>query len=186
MQSQSRVPSGRFVTQESITDRQRLEAQGLPARAVLRILVPGEIPMSFLRPEDHAKMIMDRFQRLAVRAACAGITASVLLGLLKLIMDRVAPGSAQLRGSFEAVCALLWPSAALLLGAQTSRGQAVLFVMSTCLNAGYFVFGAMLIAGLLDKIRSNPQVGAPAGVLSRAYSRPQVTVKRVSSTRSLA
>lgn len=141
--------------------------------------------MNSLRPEDHAKLIMDRFQRLAVQAACAGFAASVLLGVLKLIMDRVAPGSAQLRVSFEAVCALLWPSAALLLGAQTAQGQAALYIMSACLNAGYFVFGAMLIAGMLDKARSHSSK-SPAGVLARAYSSPQVSVKRVSSTRSLA
>jgi hypothetical protein len=142
--------------------------------------------MSSLGSEDHAKMIMHRFQRLAVRAACAGITASVLLGVLKLIMDRVAPGSAQFRVAFEAVCALLWPSAALLLGAQTPGGQAAIFVMSACFNAGYFVFGAMLIAGLLDKVRSNAQFQASARVLARTYSSPRVTVKRVPSTRSLA
>lgn len=142
--------------------------------------------MSSLRSEDHAKMILDRFQRLAVQAACAGITASVLLGMLKLIMDRVAPGSVQLRVAFEAVCALLWPSAALLLGAQTPRGEAALFVMSACFNAGYFVFGAMLVAGLLDRVRSSAQLQTPARVLARAYSRPRVTVKRVPSTRSLA
>jgi len=142
--------------------------------------------MSSPSPNETAKEIMDRFQRIAVRAASTGIAASIMLGSLKLIMDRLAPGSAQLRASFEAVCTLLWPSALLLLGAQTPHGQAVLFVMSACLNAGYFVFGAMLIAGLLDKVRSNAQIGAPARVLARTYSSPRVTVKRVSSTRSLA
>ena len=142
--------------------------------------------MSPLRSEDQATIIMDRFQRLAVQAACAGITASVLLGMLKLIMDRVVPGSVQLRVAFEAVCALLWPSAALLLGAQTPGGQAVIFAMSACFNAGYFVFGMMLIAGLLDKVRSNAQIEAPARVLGRTYSSPRVTVKRAPSTRSLA
>ena len=142
--------------------------------------------MSCLRPDDTAKQIMDRFQRIAMRAACAGIAASVLLGLLKLIMDRVAPGSAQLRASFEAVCALLWPSAMLLLGAQTPRGEAVLFLMSACLNAGYFVFGAMLVAGLIDKFRSSAQIPTPARVSARAYSSPRVTVKRISSTSSVA
>ena len=131
---------------------------------------------------ENAKQIMDRFQRIAMRAATAGVSASILLGLLKVSMDRVAPASAQLRASFEMVCALLWPSAVLLLGAQTPRGQAVLFVMSACLNAGYFVFGAMFAAGMLNKVRSRGQVQAPA----RAYATPRVTVKRVSSTRSLA
>jgi len=135
---------------------------------------------------ENAKQIMDRFQRIAVRAASAGIAASVILGVLKLITDRAAPGSAQLRASFETVCALWWPSAALLLGAQTPRGQAALFVMSACLNAGYFVFGAMLIAGLLDKVRSQAEAAAPGRLLARAYSSPRVTVKRVPSTRSLA
>jgi hypothetical protein len=142
--------------------------------------------MSALRSEDHAKIMMYRFQRLAVQAACAGIAASVLLGVLKLIMDRVAPGNPQLRVSFEAVCALSWPSAALLLGAQTPNGQAALFVMAACLNAGYFVLGAMLLAGLLGKVRSNTQVRTPARVLARPYTSPRVTVKRISSTRSLA
>ena len=79
--------------------------------------------MDSLSPDKRAAQIMDRFQRIAVRAAGAGLTASVLLGTLKLTMDRMAPGSAQLRASFEAVCALLWPSAMLLLGAQTPRGK---------------------------------------------------------------
>ena len=142
--------------------------------------------MNRLSPDQNAKQIMDRFQRIAVRAAAAGMAASVMLGALKLTMDRIAPGSAQLRTSFEAVCALLWPSAMLLLGAQTPQGQAVLFVMSACLNAGYFVFGAMLVAGLLEKLRAQRQVAAPASAANRAYSSPRVTVKPVSSSRSLA
>jgi hypothetical protein len=141
--------------------------------------------MSFLSGEEHVKEVLARFQRIALRAAGAGVAASMLLGLLKLTMDRVAPGSAQLRVSFEAACALLWPSAMLLLGAQTAHGQVVLFIMAACLNAGYFVFGAMLVAGLLDKVRSQSPV-MPARVLARAYSRPRVTVKHISSTRSLA
>jgi hypothetical protein len=137
-------------------------------------------------PYENATEIIARFERIALRAACAGIAASTLLGLLKLTMDQVAPGSAQLRVSFEAVCALLWPSAVLLLGAQTVYGQAVLFVMATCLNAGYFVFGAMLIADLLDKAGSHSEVEAPVRVAARAYASPRVTVKRISSSRSLA
>jgi hypothetical protein len=142
--------------------------------------------MNSLSPYKNAKEIMARFERMAVRAACAGIAASMTLGMLKLAIDRVAPGSAQLQVSFEAVCALLWPSAVLLLGAQTPHGQAVLFVMAACLNAGYFVFSAMLVAGLLDKVHSPAQVGMPARVAARAYIGPRVTVKRTSSSRSLA
>jgi hypothetical protein len=143
--------------------------------------------MDSLSPSDkHAEQIMARFQRIAVRAASAGVAASAMLGVLKLTMDRMAPGSVQLRTSFEAVCALLWPSAMLLLGAQTPNGQAALFIMSACLNAGYFVFGAMLIAGLLERLRSHDQVVAHARVSSRAYSSPRVSVRRTSSTSSLA
>jgi hypothetical protein len=142
--------------------------------------------MDSLSPDKRAAQIMYRFQRIAVRAAGAGLTASVLLGTLKLTMDRIAPGSAQLRASFEAVCALLWPSAMLLLGAQTPRGEAVIFVMSACLNAGYFVFGAMLIAGLLERLRAPEQVAAHARVATRAYSSPRVSVRRAPSASSLA
>jgi hypothetical protein len=140
---------------------------------------------SLSNPEQHAEQLMARFQRIAVRAASAGFAASALLGVLKLTMDRIAPGSAQLRASFDAVCALLWPSAMLLLGAQTPRGQAVLFVMSACLNAGYFVFGAMLIAGLLERLRAPDQVVAHARLSARAYSSPRVSVRRAPA-RSLA
>ena len=78
-------------------------------KTVLRILVPKRLADEFRSSNTNANEIMDRFQRIAVRAAGAGIAASILLGLVKILMDRVAPGSAQLRSSFEAVCAMLWP-----------------------------------------------------------------------------
>ena len=141
---------------------------------------------SLSTPDQHAEQLMARFQRIAARAAGAGFAASTMLGVLKLTMDRIAPGSAHLRASFDAICALLWPSAMLLLGAQTPRGQAVLFVMSACLNAGYFVFGATLIAGLLERLRASDQVVVHARVPARAYSSPRVSVRRTTSTSSLA
>ena len=46
---------------------------------------------------------------------------------------------------------LLWPSAILMLGAQTYHGGIVLFLLSSCLNAGYFVLATMLLVMVIRR-----------------------------------
>jgi hypothetical protein len=131
-------------------------------------------------------LAMDKFQRIGSRAAAAGIFGSLMLGFLKLAMDRLTPGSAQLQFSFEATCALLWPSAILLLGAQTSRGEFALFLLSACLNGGYFVFAVMFFVAVFDKQRrSRSHVLAPVAA-TRASVHCRKPEESVASSRSIA
>ena len=104
--------------------------------------------------ETTFKDAADRFQRMALRAAAAGILASLALISLKFAIAHFAPGSVQLQSPMEAAYLLLWPSAVLLLGAQTAQGGVVLFLLSACLNAGYFVFATMLAAEALESLAS--------------------------------
>src|ERR1700676_1515998 len=118
-----------------------------------------------MKPVDASvKHALDNLQRVALRAAIAGFLTSVGLILLQFAIGRFAPASAQLQAFLEAACVLLWPSAVLLLGAQTAHGGVVLFLLSACLNAGYFVFVALLLTTAFDKIRSRARALAPVGV----------------------
>ena len=78
----------------------------------------------------------------AVAPAVCGFSCSVLLVLAHAASAR-ATGSA-LQSSLENSFVFLWPSAVLLLGAQSHTGQAILFFFSACLNAGYYTFAALL------------------------------------------
>jgi hypothetical protein len=113
---------------------------------------------------NAVKTATARLQRLAIRAGIAGfLTSATLLGF-RHMLNGVEPGYWHLQSSIEAVCVLLWPSAVLMLGAQTTQGGVALFVLSACLNAGYFVFAAMFLAAVADKVRARVQVGAPVAV----------------------
>jgi hypothetical protein len=136
-------------------------------------------------PERAAKLAFHKFQRIAVFAATAGFAASTILIFLKLAADRLAPANAQLHSSFEAACALLWPSAVILLGAQTFHGGLVLFLLSAVLNAGYFVFASMFFAAVFDKTQSRAQVLAPVPVTGRSASH-RSAAQRPTSSRSVA
>jgi hypothetical protein len=109
-----------------------------------------------------------------VRAAIAGFLTCVALALVQFAIGRAAPSDASLQTSFEAACVLLWPSAVLMLGAQTAQGKVVFFLLSACLNAGYFVFAQLLLVAAFDKIRSHARVLTPVTVSSQRPSGPQV------------
>jgi hypothetical protein len=121
------------------------------------------------------KAALDTLQRTAVRAAIAGLLTCTALALMQFAIGRAAPSDASLQTSFEAACVLLWPSAVLMLGAQTAQGKVVFFLLSACLNAGYFVFAQLLLVAAFDRIRSRARVLAPVTVSSQRLSSRQVT-----------
>jgi hypothetical protein len=109
----------------------------------------------------------------------------VALALVQFAIGRAAPSDASLQTSFEAACVLLWPSAVLLLGAQTAQGKVVFFLLSACLNAGYFVFAQLLLAAAFDRIRSHARALAPVAVSGERLSHRQVT-EEIGSPRPVA
>lgn len=121
------------------------------------------------------KAALDTLQRDAIRAAIAGFLTCVALAVVQFAIDRAAPSDASLQTSFEAACILLWPSSVLMLGAQTAQGKAVFFLLSACLNAGYFVFAQLLLVAAFDKIRSHARVLAPVTVSSQRSSSRHVS-----------
>lgn len=129
-----------------------------------------------LKSENAANQAaLDSLQRTAIRAAIAGFLTCVALALVQFAIGRAASSDASLQTSFEAACVLLWPSAVLLLGAQTAQGKIVFFLLSACLNAGYFVFAQLLLVAAFDKIRSHARVLAPVTVSSPRLSSRHVT-----------
>jgi hypothetical protein len=139
-----------------------------------------------LKSEDAAnKAALDTLQRTAIRAAIAGFLTCVALALVQFAIGRAAPTDASLQTSFEAACVVLWPSAVLLLGAQTAQGKVIFFLLSACLNAGYFVFAQLLLAAAFDKIRSHARALAPVAVRGQRLSRQQVT-EEIGSPRPVA
>lgn len=125
-----------------------------------------------------------RIDRLAFQAALAGFFTSAALMLLFYAAQHLSPVANHLQAYFEGASILLWPSALLMLGAQTFQGGAVLFLFSACLNAGYFVIAAMLLVVAVDKIRSRSQILVPVAMtrdpLTRRIPEP------VRSSRSIA
>ena len=128
--------------------------------------------MSPLSTNHATRDPLDKFNGIALRAAVAGFLASVGLISAWWELGRLLPASAHVQSSFEALCVLLWPSAILLLGAQTTQGAVALFLLSACLNAGYFVFAVSLLALAVEKLRSPGRVLAPVSVTARNASRP--------------
>jgi len=131
--------------------------------------------MSLKSEEVANKAALDLLQRTAIRAAIAGFLTCVALALVQFAIGRAAPSDTSLQTSFEAACVLLWPSAILMLGAQTAQGKVVFFLLSACLNAGYFVFAQLLLVAAFDKIRSRARVLAPVTVSSQRLSSRHVT-----------
>lgn len=145
----------------------------------------NEVRQPVPSPESVARVALHKFRRIAVFAATAGFAASIFLIFLKLAADRFAPTNIHLQSSFEGACALLWPSAIVLLGAQTFHGGFVLFLLSAILNAGYFVFASMFFAAVFDKAHSRAQVLAPVSVTRRSSSH-RSKAERANSSRSVA
>jgi hypothetical protein len=122
--------------------------------------------------DHHARNPMDKFNGVALRAAAAGFLASVALMSTWWELGRFFPSNTHVQSSFEAVCVLLWPSAILMLGAQTTQGVVALFLLSATLNAGYFVFAVSLLALGVEKLRAQSRVLVPVKVASRHASQP--------------
>ena len=90
-------------------------------------------------------------QRLALRAAMMGFSISLGIVILYSATQRFAASNNAMRASLEGICVLLWPSAILMLGAQTYHGGIGLFLLSACLNAGYFVLATMLLVTVIHR-----------------------------------
>jgi hypothetical protein len=90
-------------------------------------------------------------QRLAVRAAVIGFSISLGIVILYMAMPRLAGTNIGMHSSLDGICILLWPSAILMLGAQTYHGGIVLFLLSACLNAGYFVLATMVFVTVVHR-----------------------------------
>lgn len=137
------------------------------------------------RSADHqTRNPMEKFNGIALRAAAAGFVASVALMSVWWELGRLFPSNDHVQSSFEAVCILLWPSAILMLGAQTNQGSAALFLLSACLNAGYFVFAVSLLALAIEKLRAQSRAWVPVPVTSRHASQP--ASERIRSSRPAA
>ena len=95
----------------------------------------------------------ENLQRIAFQAAAAGFASSLALLLLYFSVERVS-ASLLLQSALYTACVLLWPSGILLLGAHTAHGGVALFLLSACINSGYFVFMAMLLVTALERIHS--------------------------------
>ncbi len=132
------------------------------------------------------KAALDTLQRTAIRAALAGFMICVALALVQFAIGRATPSDASLQSSLEAACILLWPSAVLMLGAQTAEGKIVFFLLSACLNAGYFVFAQLLLVAAFHRSRSQARVLAPVTVSSQRLSSRHVTEDIGGSPRPVA
>jgi hypothetical protein len=102
--------------------------------------------------EDRSvKQAVLELQRLALRAAVIGCSISLALMILYLATQPVAGANTGMQSALEAICVVLWPSAILMLGAQTYHGEIVLFLLSACLNAGYFVLVTMAFVTVMHR-----------------------------------
>lgn len=102
--------------------------------------------------EDRSvNQAVNELQRLALRAAMIGFSISLGIMISYSATQRFASSNTGMRASLEGLCVLLWPSAILMLGAQTYHGGIVLFLLSSCLNAGYFVLATMLLVMVIRR-----------------------------------
>ena len=116
-------------------------------------------------------------ERLAAFAAACGFGISVILCAIY-----VAAGP-ELRASLETLFVFLWPSSLLLIGSRSITGEAILFVLSAVLNAGYFVFLAMGAYSIYYKLSSaSEQISAAVPAAARGYQAPAIA-KRLSADR---
>jgi hypothetical protein len=121
------------------------------------------------RSVNHAVV---KLQRLAVRAAVMGLSVSLGIAILYTAMPRLAAGNTGIRSTLEAISVLLWPSAILMLGAQTYHGGIVLFLLSACLNAGYFVLALMLLVTIIPRFSFAASASKTSAVTAQLPARP--------------
>ena len=115
--------------------------------------------------------LSSELQRLALRAAMIGFSISLGIVILYLATQRFAASNTGMRSSLEGICVLLWPSAILMLGAQTYHGGIALFLLSACLNAGYFVLATMVLVTVIHRFKfaaSASKASAVTGEFSAA------------------
>ena len=113
---------------------------------------------------NEFRKALSHLQCVALCAAVAGLHASGAMMALFLWMQRTGANTPSFQASFDLACVFLWPSAILMLGAQSVQGGVVLFGMSACLNAAYFVFVSMFVLAVVDKVRSHSRVPARVSV----------------------
>src|ERR1700730_17492155 len=111
-------------------------------------------------------------QRLAVRAAVMGFSVSLGIVILYMAMPRLAGSNIGMHSSLDGICILLWPSAILMLGAQTYHGGIVLFLLSACLNAGYFVLAAMVLVTFTHRFKFAVSSSKTSAVTGEFSGRP--------------
>jgi hypothetical protein len=111
-------------------------------------------------------------QRLALRAAMIGFSISVGIVILYSATQRFAASNTGMRASLEGICALLWPSAILMLGAQTYHGGIVLFLLSACLNAGYFVLATTLPVAVIHRFNFAASASKASAVTGQVSAGP--------------
>ena len=119
--------------------------------------------------ELSAAEVLTAVQRLALRAAVMGFSISLAIMILYMATPQVAATAVRIRPALDAICVLLWPSAIIMLGAQTYHGGTLLFLLSACLNAAYFAVAAMIVMMLVHRFNfKGPalKVTAPAAQLS--------------------
>ena len=123
--------------------------------------------------EDRSiSQAVSELQRLAWRAAMIGFSISLGIVILYGATLRLAGTNAGMRSSLEAICVLLWPSAILMLGAQTHHGGIVLFLLSACLNAGYFVLAAMVLVTFIHRFKFAVSSSKASAVTGEFSGRP--------------
>jgi hypothetical protein len=104
----------------------------------------------------------------------AAIGFSISLGIMFLYMATQSLGTSKtgMRSSLEALCVVLWPSAILMLGAQTYHGGTVLFLLSASLNAGYFVLMAMMVVTAMHRFNFGALASKAPAVTSQFSGLP--------------
>jgi hypothetical protein len=101
--------------------------------------------------DPSANQVVTELERLALRAAVIGFSVSLSIVILYAAISRLGASTTGMRSAIEAICVLLWPSAAFMLGAHTYHGARVLFLLSACLNAGYFVVATMVFVSVKQR-----------------------------------
>src|ERR1700730_5289665 len=125
--------------------------------------------------KDHTvNEAVNKLQRLALRAAMLGFSSSLGIMILYTAMQRLGANTSGIRSSLEATCVILWPSAILMLGARTYHGGTVLFLLSACLNAGYFGLAAMLAVTAIDRFNFAASASKPSAITGQLSTRSKL------------
>ena len=113
--------------------------------------------------------VLTELQRLALLVAVMGFSISLAIMILYMATPQVAATAVRIRPALDAISVLLWPSAIIMLGAQTYHGGTLLFLLSACLNAGYFAVASMIVMMLVHRFSfkgSVLKIPAPVAQLS--------------------